>query len=238
MAQSHSTDLESSSSQYWSITDASQSGLDITGDISISLWVKFESLPTSGNNLVFVSKYGYENNQRAYYFSIHNNSGTYRLRFANSQNGSSFTEGNVTWSGVSTGTWYQIGVSKSSTTATMYVNGSSIGTASVNNSQFDSSATFAVGILVGGSGGTDSPFDGLIDDVLIYNAAIGSNMNTNYTTPCSPYTTNAVSQWKFNNNGDDSIGSNTLTNNNSATFSTDVPFTCTVTVPDLRLAFI
>ena len=29
-----------------------------------------------------------------------------------------------------------------------------------------------------------------------------------------------VAQWKFNNNGNDSIGANTLTNNNSATFTT------------------
>lgn len=31
-----------------------------------------------------------------------------------------------------------------------------------------------------------------------------------------------VAQWKFNNNGNDSVGSNTLTNNNSATFTTGI----------------
>ena len=48
-ANTHSTDLESGSSQYWSITDASQTGLDITGDFSIEGWVKLESLNISFN---------------------------------------------------------------------------------------------------------------------------------------------------------------------------------------------
>ena len=56
MANSHSLDLESSSSQYASITDASQTGLDITGDLTIELWAKFESLPSEYNYSI-VSKW-------------------------------------------------------------------------------------------------------------------------------------------------------------------------------------
>ena len=35
MSNTHSTKLVATSTQYWSITDAVQTGLDITGDITI-----------------------------------------------------------------------------------------------------------------------------------------------------------------------------------------------------------
>ena len=38
-------DVEAGSSQGFQVTDAAQTGLDITGDISISFWVKHETLP-------------------------------------------------------------------------------------------------------------------------------------------------------------------------------------------------
>jgi len=47
-AASASIDLERSSSQYLSITDASQTGLDFTGDFTIEGWVKLESSLTTG----------------------------------------------------------------------------------------------------------------------------------------------------------------------------------------------
>src|SRR5207247_6557818 len=37
-------DFESANNEFFSITDASQNGLDITGDLTISCWVKFESV--------------------------------------------------------------------------------------------------------------------------------------------------------------------------------------------------
>jgi len=224
----HSTTLASASTQYWSITDASQSGLDITGDISFSAWVKFTTLPSSGSNMVIASKYGYENNTRQYGFYIRNTSGTYSMRMINSTDGISFSEGSVNFlSAPTTGVWYHLGWSKSGTTVTTYVGGASQGTATVAGSQANSTAAFAIGIFVGGSGGTDSPLNGQVDSALIYSVAISAaNMSTNFTTPCTPHTTNLVSQWRFDNNGNDSTGSNTLTNNNSATFSTDVAFVC------------
>ena len=41
-----SANLELSSSQYFSIADASQTGLDITGDFSVEFWINFEQLPS------------------------------------------------------------------------------------------------------------------------------------------------------------------------------------------------
>jgi YD repeat-containing protein len=46
---SHSLDLESSSSQYASISDLNQVGLDFSNDLTLGAWVKFETLTTGGN---------------------------------------------------------------------------------------------------------------------------------------------------------------------------------------------
>jgi hypothetical protein len=50
-------DFELSSSQYLSIADASQTGLDLSGDFTFSFWLKLEQLPsTAGSIFRFVDK--------------------------------------------------------------------------------------------------------------------------------------------------------------------------------------
>jgi len=219
MANLYATALESGSSQSWSIADASQTGLDFAGDMSISLWVKLESQPASGNSMYIVSKYA-DPSSFSYRFTYQNNSGTPRLIFSTSSNGSSNSNVLIDQT-LSNGVTYHLGVSKSGTTAHIYVNGASIGSGTVTNTIFDSTAAFGVGTTA------DVYYDGVIDDVIVYSAAIGdAGMEQNYDTPCDPYLTNAVSRWEFENNGDDSIGSNDLTNNNSATFVEPGLYSC------------
>ena len=52
-----SVDLEANSSQYASISDASQTGLDLTSDLTLALWVRFEFVPSSGNLMTYISKF-------------------------------------------------------------------------------------------------------------------------------------------------------------------------------------
>lgn len=215
MPNTHSTDLEKGSTQYWSIADASQTGLDFSGDMSISLWVKLESAPATGN-FYLVSKY--EDPAKFSYRFLYTGSSLY---FSTSSDGTSNTGGAIAQT-LNTGTWYHVGVSKSGTTGTIYVDGSSIGTVTNSETIANTTAYFGVGPPI------DDKYDGLIDDVIVYSAAIGdSNMETNYSNPCSPYLTDAVSRWKFDDDaGVDDIGTNDLTNNNTATFSTDVAYSC------------
>jgi hypothetical protein len=218
---SHSIDLESGSSQYLSASDAS--AFDITGDLTMEAWAKFESLPSSGNTVVIAGKYDFDNDNRSYYLGYVNVSGTYKLRLATSANCISYSEGDVTQT-LSTGTWYHLAVSKNGTTATFYVNGASVGTATVNSSQCNSNAQFAVGALVANSAGLF--FDGLIDDVRLWNLARSSTeIADDKSRELNGNETGLVGYWKLNNGlGDTSSSGNTLTNNNSATFSADAPF--------------
>lgn len=64
----HSLDLEAGSSHY--ATAADSATLSITGDISLEAYIKFESLPSVDNSMVFISKWNENGNQRSYLFEL------------------------------------------------------------------------------------------------------------------------------------------------------------------------
>lgn len=64
----HALDLEASSSRY--ATAADSASLSITGDLAIEINWKPESLPTVGNEMVLVSKWNENSDERAYKFSV------------------------------------------------------------------------------------------------------------------------------------------------------------------------
>lgn len=64
----YSLDLESGSSQY--ATAADSASLSQTSDITLELNVKAESLPTAGNDMVLMSKWNENSNQRSFRFLI------------------------------------------------------------------------------------------------------------------------------------------------------------------------
>ena len=211
--------MEASSSQYASISDGSQTGLDITGDMTSAQWLKFESVGVN----TFIARYRTDTSNRAYLIFYDVNQGV--LKFVNSSNGSGFTEGTVAWSPTAN-TWYHVAVTKSGTTATFYINGSTVGTATVESSQFNSNSTFAIGAIV-----DTSPVlfhDGLADDVRIWARALsGTEIGDLYNAPAT-FSNGADLKgwWKFDNAYTDASGNgNTLTAQNSPVFSTDVPFT-------------
>jgi len=71
----HSTDLEASSSMYF--TRADNADLSITGDISMEAYIKSESLPTSGGEMVIMGKWNEASDQRSYKFSIKTSSSNF-----------------------------------------------------------------------------------------------------------------------------------------------------------------
>lgn len=223
---SHSADLEGSSSQYWSITDAGQTGLDVSADASFGVWVKLESSPPSGEWDTWFSKWG-AGATAAYFLGYRNNAGTFQI-YWNSTADCSNSDGTVSINQTLTeGTWYHIMYVKTGTSLEIFVDNTSIGTGTVGATICDSTAPF----LFGAFDNTGSPTwfsDGLIDGVTVFNDDLTSGeRSTLYSDPCNPPTTDLVSWWQFNNDGNDSDGSNNLTNNNSITFSsTDKAYTC------------
>lgn len=220
----HSIDLESESSQTLSITDALQTGLDLTSDFTIELWVKPESQPAADDVYYFVTKYLGTGNQRSYFFAYRNNSGAYQLGMNLSADGVE-TEGAFVNQTLNNATWYHVAVTwdASASTYKYYVNGSQSGSDVVRSytSVYNGTAVFYIGGFAAGD-----TFDGLIDEVRIWNdIRTQPELAASYQSELTGTETNLVGYWQLDNSLlDETVNNNDLTNNNSAVFSTTVPF--------------
>lgn len=224
----YSLDLELSSSQYASIADGSQTGLDVASDFTLECWAKFESLPGSGANYDLISKFNNVANGRAYLFDVRNNAGTYNMRLGLSNDGAStevLTSNAIT---VSTGTWYHLAVAwdASASTAYFYQDTVAKGTPTgAMTSVFNSNSDFIVGARLISSSPAEF-FDGKIDEVRVWNdLRTSGEISANYNTELTGAEANLQGYWKFNNDYTDSTANgNTLTPGNAPVFSVDVPF--------------
>lgn len=226
---SHSLDLEKDSSQYASIADASQTGLDITGNLSWECWIKPESLPAASGYMALVGKDN-GSTQRSWQTYIYNNAGTYELHTIISDNAGHYDDygvpinlvaglathlaGTITPGNASATTFefFQNGISKGNGTSAISNNISAIA---------NTSAAFSIGARADGS----LPYDGLIDEVRIWDdirtaTEIHDNIFNDVTGQ-----SNLQGYWKLNNNYlDATANNNDLTASGSPVFSEDVSF--------------
>jgi len=232
MTQTHSLDLERSSSQYASITDASQTGLDLSTDFTFEAWIKLEQLPsTAGGGFMILSKTKDAGVQRSYGLTI---TTADKLRVNYSSNGN-YTAGNnevidstaAMFVSGNVGTWVHVAVSVdiSAKTAIMYKNGLSVGTTefqSGGTTIYNSTAQFEIG--------NDSEDNGQLYDGLIKDVRVFSDIRTQGEIIADAYVENVTDanlegEWNFNNAYTDSSGNgNTLTASGSPTFSADIPW--------------
>ena len=226
MPNTHSLDLEASSSQYAYISDASQSGLDLSGSHSIEALIKLESTPASGGYMIIAGKGGGGGEAgNAYDFGIRNNAGTLKL-WHQIGDGTDTVGTEVTWKPL-LDTWYRVAVVYDSATpdVTFYVDGIQIGSAqSTSQTSVNNSATeFAIGRYGSGS----LYFDGLVDDVRVWNdVRTLSEIQDNLGKELNGDEAGLVGYWKLNNDyTDETSNGNDLTASGSPVFSTDVWFT-------------
>ncbi len=165
---SGSIDLEKSSNQYLRISDGDQVGLDISGDMTVELWVKAESHPVN-DGAVLVGKSSNSGSQWSYLVSYYTDaSSNLYLQFGNSSNGSypsKFAEKSTT---LNINAWYHLAYvyDASEGSITFYKNGENIGTETgLATSNYNSSADFTIGSYIYQSTAVNF-FDGLIDDVM------------------------------------------------------------------------
>ena len=235
-ANTHSTALASASKQYWSITKATQTGLDITGSMTIEAWVKFTTLPTSAAPVSIASRY--QTADRAFILTIIESGGVYSIHLvlakaASSNNDEGERSQTIT---LTTGTWIHLAAVFNATAETIefFKNGTSLGSG-------DSATDH---IYNGGQAlefGANSPHDrnylnGKLDDIRIWNdVRTQSEIEDNMSVELVGDEDNLQGYWRFNNDAgvDQTSNDNDLTNNNSCTFNVDVPGvtdTCTPTL--------
>lgn len=148
-----------------SITDAAQSGLDIAGDIAISMWLKPASNPANnGNEFTLLQKNDTAANL-SYSFRYSQISGSLQLRMRASSDGSASQAASVV-TDLGTGTFKHVVMSwkASTSTLTVYVNGASINTGTTTGitALFNGTSPFQIG------NGNPGAYDGMIDEVGIW----------------------------------------------------------------------
>lgn len=231
MANTHSIDLEAGSSHYLSAPDSAS--LSITGDISLECWVKIESAPSVGGTYHMITKYRTDNDQRSYSFTYRNVGGTLTLRMTISSDGGSGgnTIDHDEAVDLGTGIWHHVAVTVDFTNneVKFYVDGAQEGTTkteSTINSIFNSTARFAIGAVYVGESSLLLFFDGLIDEVRVWNdVRTSTEIADNYDTELVGNEAGLAAYFKLNDSLlDETANNNDLDNPNSASFSTDVPF--------------
>ena len=163
-------DVESTSSQSLSITDASQSGLQFSTAFTLAGWVKFESLPALNTDMQWAAKWATGSPQRSYRFGLQNSSGSYFLRLGVSSAGSSTVEGSLAWT-PTTGTWYFMAVTWDAGSYIFYRDGSNVGSGTTTGvtSLFNNTEPFYLG-----RSGDGAYFDGMLDEWGAWNRALNA----------------------------------------------------------------
>ncbi len=185
-------DLELSSSQSFSITNAAQTGLGFTGSFSLSFWAKFEQLPSSAGSTFSVFFKSDGDVTRSYAIRFNNNvtngfeceaygdgtTGTVRAGFSS---GAAVSVGDV-------GVWrhYAATFNASTVTWTLYKGGSAISSNTVNNGSFSTIYTSTNPVQIGGAnyqGGGVSFFDGGMDEIGAWNRVLtGAEITSLYNS--------------------------------------------------------
>jgi hypothetical protein len=211
-----SLDLEASSNQYASISDGSQTGLDLEDDFTLECDVKFES---TGGTQTFLSKYG-ASGQFAYRFYV---SGT-SLSLGVSANGTTVGTASVTWN-YNTFSWYHLAVVRdtSAGTASFYIDGALVGTKTLTGSTLHNSTyEFRLGATSFGQ-----YLDGLISGARVWSVArLGTDISWYRDKVVDSDSSGLEGYWRLNNNYlDETDNDNDLTASGSPVFSTTVPWT-------------
>ncbi len=221
----HSLDFELDNGQYAYVTDSDQSGLDLTGDLTIEAWIKPESENTEGwiaNKFRLNAGVGH----RAYGFWI---SADESLNFTYSTDGHGQNTTQVPW-GYTANTWYHVAVTHdiSDNEVRFFVDGNLMGTmqTSSGSSMFDSVASFAIGCNGSYTGSPGNYFDGKIDDVRVWNyerypgeILFGMGEELSGSEP------GLVGYWSLNGDLEDYSGNgNHLTPVGNSSFSNSTPF--------------
>lgn len=163
--------LAKASSQFFSLADASQTGLDIVGDLTFNGWIYLAtSISGSGNDYNIINKYS-SSGQKSYMFRLMEND---TLRFQCTFDGSTDTFGGVSWV-TSISTWYMVTCvyNAAAGSVAFYVNGVQQGTTQTgfSTSIFSGSSPFLVGDRLP-AGDPTTNFDGSFDEFGIWSRAL------------------------------------------------------------------
>lgn len=223
------------------ITDAAQTGLDLTDDFSLECWVKFDDISEGSSTAqAFITKWGLSSSFQ-YFFGW--DGGTDEVSVAHSLflkiYDSASREAFVSWTPV-VNTWYHVAVTRNKVgnEVKFYINGEQHGaTQTISTSSIASgNSPFMLGAMTNLTTQGLRILQGKLDDVRVWSdVRTSTEILNNYRLQLVGNESNLVAYYNFNS-VEDSTGNelyalldltsnnNDLTNNGEVTFSTDVPF--------------
>lgn len=219
----YSATLISASTQYFTAIDSTS--LSITGDLTIEAWVNLSAGIPNNTAEEVVSKYVGGTSSRSYYFQLLNIGGQYQmgLGIRNSSAGTE-VEKRVNITTPTTGTWYHYAATYNTAgEVKYYVDSSQVGVTQTGypTSIQDTTTAVWIGNDPDGSGYL---LNGQIDEIRVWAAERTSTELNDNKCVAIDSAANLNASWHLDNSLVDSSGnSNTLTNVNSATFTTDFP---------------
>jgi len=225
-------DLEDSSSQYFSRADTAS--LSITGSIAVECWVKLESVPT-GTQDAIMAKLD-TGASRSWLFNMEDvGAGVINVQFRVDQNGDNSIiayKYGTTDMATKVGTWTHVAASwtaGSGNAPTVFVDGVDDGTFASGTgagSIFDGGVETDIGAIKI-AGAATRFLDGEVANCRVWSTTrTASDFSGNWCTQLGS-TSNYAAEWTLDNTVNDNSGNaNTLTNNNSTQFVSDVPTLC------------
>lgn len=223
-----------------SLSAADSSSLSLTSDFTLELWLNLESQPASNIRMGIIGKWLTAGNQGSYILEYGDVAGVKRLTLFLSNDGVNADELYIAYS-LATATWTHLALTwkASSATAKFYINGSQAGTDQVGSrtSIYNSSASFYIGRRRNDTlDGTESTFDGLIDEVRVWNTVrTQTEINNNKSNELVGNETGLVAYWAFEStvatttSTSTSITTSTSTTSTSSSTSTTSTSTSTTT---------
>jgi hypothetical protein len=173
-------DFESDRWEWLSISDAAQSGLDITGSLTLVGWMKAEQVDRWQ---MMVSKYEWGVTNRAYRFGLNGGNG---LHFVVSPDGQ-YVADYILNGGtpLAAGVWYHVAAvfDAQAQTMTLYLDGEQEATRWVAFDSINAStAPFMLGANMS-NGSVVQPFDGQLDEWRVYSRALSESEIENLMVP-------------------------------------------------------
>lgn len=175
----NAADFERANSEYLSITNAAQTGLGFTGDITLSAWVNVESAPSGGGNYFIMGKY--TGGSAETYALAYRDSGGLKIDWQTNSSGGSTGGNQCQWAvNLGTATYHHLFLfsDASATTAELWVDGVSQGV--VDCGTETSVGTNSAPFRIGATGNPANYFDGLVDIAVAWSGDRSANVSGVY----------------------------------------------------------
>jgi hypothetical protein len=172
----YSRDFESGDEDFLYIASASAAKLDISGadaKFTVCAWVYPESVPASGSFAHIANKYG-DAGYRQYSIYLTNPSGTTYAIAAKSNDGSAVQSATGT-SAISSGAWTHVCAVSDDVNVEVWVNGTREAYTASTNGIYDGANRFMIGARDTTGSVIAYPFDGLIDEVIVFDIALSES---------------------------------------------------------------